>query len=438
MRSLTPIPIITMVIVALALTSHVAMAGTVTTINLTNTGVGGYTLAPLNSTTVAFYYAPVVFGVSPSLTGYYISNCQFTQAPTPQATNIAEPELVRMPNGTLALMWLRVYGKYPNVTIVLQEAVWHDGHWGSPINVTHSGVVLSYSSDGDYIYMLFGSGLESMNGLIEVATMNGAIVKTYHVPGAVSIEAYDMNGVLLLANGSMAFINLRNGAVTPISQGIVAGVIGNGEYYTYNPQSHALTIGSASVTIPGNYTGAYPIQFNNGYIIVTWGSVVSALKWVGGSLTLLANLTNPGNWGYIEADGVATGDTAVIAFLNTYNMRLYVSIIPLNGASCTPGLKGAVTTTTVAPVTATTTTTVTATKTVSNMTVVTSTATVYVNTTVTMPVNKTVTATVVHYLTVTVTARASGSSIPLVMVIIIVAIVAVVTFLVTKRHYAWL
>jgi hypothetical protein len=170
---------------------------------------------------------------------------------------------------------------------------------------------------------------------------------------------------------------------------------------------------------------------------VAWGSIVSAFKWVSGSLTLLANLTNPGNWGYLEADGVVTGDTAVIAFLNTYNMRLYVSIIPLNGASCTPGLKGAVTTTTTAPVVASATTTVTVTKTVSNMTIVTKTATVYVNTTVTVPVNKTVTATVIHYLTMTVTARASGSSVPLVMVIVIVAIVAVVTFLVTRRHYAW-
>jgi len=208
-----------------------------------------------------------------------------------------------------------------------------------------------------------------------------------------------------------------------------------GEYYTYNPQSHTLTIGGARITIPGNYTGAYPIPFDNGYIIVAWGNIVSAFKWVGGSLTPLANLTGIGNWAYIEADGVVTGGTAVIAFLNTYNMRLYVSIIPLNGESCTPGLKGAVTTT-VAPVT--TTTTVTTTVIVGNTTTVTRTATVYVNTTVTVPVNKTVTATVVHYLTVTATARVSGSSVPLVMVIVIVAIVAAVTFLVTRRHYAWL
>jgi len=241
-----------------------------------------------------------------------------------------------------------------------------------------------------------------------------------------------MSGVLLLNNGSEAFINLRNGAVTPISQGLVAGVTGNGEYYTYNPQSHTLTIGGARITIPGNYSGAYPIPFNNGYIIVAWGNVVSAFKWVGGSLTPLANLTGIGNWAYIEADGVVTGDTAVIAFLNTYNMRLYVSIIPLNGESCTPGLKGAVTTT-VAPVT--TTTTVTTTVTVGNTTTVTRTTTVYVNTTVTVPVNKTVTATVVRYLTTTVRAPASG--VPIVIVVVIVAIVAIVVFLVTRRHYAW-
>ena len=425
--------------VVLALLSHVAVAGTVATINLTNTGLGGYTLTPLNNTTVLLYYAPVTFGASPSLKGYYITNCQFTQAPTPQANNVAEPELVRMQNGTIALMWLSAYGKYPNVTIVLQESRWVNGHWTSPINITHGGVIVSYSSDGEYIYMLLGSGLESMNNMIEVTTMNGAIVKTYHVIGAVSIEAYNMSGVLLLNNGSMAFINLRNGAATPISQSLVAGVTNNGVYYTYNPQSHALTIGGLRVTIPGNYTGAYPIPFNNGYIIVAWGSVVSAFKWVSGSLTLLANLTNPGNWGYLEADGVATGGTAVIAFLNTYNMRLYASIIPLNGASCTPsGISGAVTTTTTAPVVAAATTTVTITKTVSNMTVATKTATVYVNTTVTMPVNKTVTATVVRYLTVTVAARASGSSVPLIMVIVIVAIAAAVTFLVTRRHYTWL
>ena len=440
MRSLTliqTIPITVIVAIILALASHVAVAGTVAIINLTNTGLNGYTITPLNSTTVLLYYAPVTFGVSPSLKGYYITNCQFTPAPTPQATNVAEPELVRMQNDTLALMWLRVYGKYPNVAIVLQEALWRDGHWTSPINITHSGVIVSYSSDGEYIYMLFGSGLESMNSMIEVTTMNGAIVKTYHVPGAVSIEAYDMNGVLLLANGSMAFINLRNGAVTPISQGLVAGVASNGEYYTYNPQSRILTIGSTSVTIPGNYSGAYPIPFNNGYIIVAWGNVVSAFKWVGGSLTLLANLTNPGNWGYIEADGVVTGDTAVIAFLNTYNMRLYVSIIPLNGASCTPtGISGAVTTTTVTPATAVTTVTTTVTKIVSGTTTITKTTTVYVKTTITVPVNRTVTATVVRYITTTV--RVGVSGVPLVLVIVIVAIVAAVTFLVTRRYYAWL
>jgi len=430
MRSLTPI--IPIVAVVLALVSHVAVAGNVATINLTNTGLNDYTLAPFNSTTILLYYTPVVFGASPSLTGYYIANCQFTPAPVPQATNVAEPELVRMQNGTLALMWLRVYGKYPNVTIVLQDARWVNGYWTSPVNITHGGIIISYSSDGEYIYMLLGSGLESMNGMIEVTTMNGAIVKTYHVIGAVSIEAYNMSGVLLLNNGSEAFINLRNGAVTPISQSLVAGVTGNGVYYTYNPQSHTLTIGGLRVTIPGNYTGAYPIPFNNGYIIVAWGSIVSAFKWVEGSLTLLANLTGIGNWAYLEADGVVTGGTAVIAFLDTYRMRLYVSIIPLNGASCTPsGISGAVTTT-VAPVTTTTTITV------GNTTTVTRTATVYVNTTVTVPVNRTVTATVVHYLTMTVTARASGSSVPLIMVIVIVAIVAAVTFLVTRRHYAWL
>jgi len=436
MRSLTPIPIIPIVVMAvLALASHVAMAGTVATINLTNTGLNDYTLAPLNSTTVLLYYAPVTFGVAPGLTGYYIANCQFTQAPTPQATNVAEPELVRMQNGTLSLMWLRVYGEYPNVTIVLQEAVWRGGYWTSPINITHGGVIVSYSSDGEYIYMLLGSGLESMNSMIEVATMNGAIVKTYHVIGAVSIEAYNMSGVLLLNNGSEAFINLRNGAIMPISQSLVAGVTNNGVYYTYNPQSHTLTIGSTSVTIPGNYSGAYPIPFGNGYIIVAWGSIVSAFKWVGGSLTPIANLTGMGNWEYLEVDGAVTGDTAVIAFLDTYRMRLYVSIVPLNGASCTPGLKGAVTTTTTAPVVATATTTVTATKTVSNAMTVTRTATVYVNTTVTVPVNRTVTATVVRYLTTTVRAPASG--VPIVIVVVIVAIVAIVVFLVTRRHYSW-
>jgi len=435
MRSLTPIPIMAIVVVMAVLAGHVAMA--VTTINMTNTGLGDYTLTPLNSTTVLLYYAPVTFGVAPSLKGYYITNCQFTQAPTPQATNTVEPELARLPNGTLTLMWLRVYGRFPNVTVVLQEAVWHDRHWGSPINITHSGVVLSYTSDGEYIYIDYEPtpGLNYPSTRILVTTMSGVVLKTYNIPDVVTINAYDMSGVLLLDNGSMAFINLRNGAITPISQGLVAGVTSNGEYYTYNPQSHTLTIGSVGITIPGNYSGAYPIPFNNGYIIVAWGSIVSAFKLVEGSLTLLANLTGMGNWGYLEADGVVTGDTAVIAFLNTYNMRLYVSIIPLNGASCTPGLKGAVTTTTTAPVVATATTTVTVTKTVSNATTVTKTATVYVSTTVT--VNRTITATVVHYLTVTVTARASGSSVPLVMVIVIVAIVAVVTFLVTRRHYAW-
>jgi len=434
MRSLTPIqiiPIITMVIVALALTSHVAMAGTVTTINLTNTGLGDYTLAPLNSTTILLYYTPVAFGVSPSLEGYYITNCQFTPAPTPQATNVAEPELVRLPNGTLALMWLRVYGSFPNVTIILQEAIWHNGHWTSPINITHSGVVLSYTSDGEYIYIDYQAkpGLSYQDTRILVTTMSGVVLKTYNIPDVVSINAYDMNGALLLDNGSTAFINLRNGAVTPISQNLVAGVTNNGEYYTYNPQSHVLTIGGTRITIPGNYTGAYPIPFDNGYIIMAWGNIVSAFKWIEGSLTLLANLTGTGNWAYLEVDGAVAGNTAVIAFLDTYRMRLYVSIIPLNGESCTPsGISGAVTTT-VAPVTVTTTVTV------GNTTTVTKTTTVYVNTTITVPVNRTVTATVVRYVTTTVRAPASG--VPIVIVAVIVAIVAVVVFLVTRRHYAW-
>jgi hypothetical protein len=439
MRSLTPIPImaIVAVVTVLALTGHVAVAVAVVTINLTSTGLNDYTLAPVNGTTVLLYYAPVTFGVAPGLEGYYITNCQFTQTPTPHAVNAVEPELVRMQNGTLALMWLRVYGKYPNVAIVLQEARLVDGYWTSPVNITHSGVVVSYTSDGEYIYIDYQAkpGLV-YNTQVTVATMSGVVLKTYNITGVAGIEAYDMNGVLLLNNGSMAFINLRNGAITPISQSLVAGVTSNGEYYTYNPQSHTLTIGGVRITIPGNYSGAYPIPFNNGYIIVAWGSIVSAFKWVGGSLTPIANLTGMGNWGYLEADGVVTGDTAVIAFLNTYNMRLYVSIVPLNGASCTPsGISGAVTTTTTAPVVATATTTVTVTKTVSNATTITRTATVYVNTAVTVPVNKTITTTVVRYLTTTVRAPASG--VPIVIVIVIVAIVAIVVFLVTRRHYSW-
>jgi len=433
MRNLTPIPIIVAVI--LALTSHVAIAGTVVTINLTSTGVNDYTLAPVNDTTILLYYAPVTFGASPIIEGYYINvgNCQFTQAPAPQVVNAAEPELVRLPNGSLALMWLRIYGKYPNVSILIQESVLSNGHWGSPINITHNGVIAGYTSDGEYIYIIHEPepSLSYSNTQIIITTMNGVTVKTFNIPYVAGIDAYNMTGVLLLTNGSKALINFRNGVIKP-ANGI--WVTRNGEYFSYNPYSHVVTIGSASVTIPGNYTDAYPIPFSNGYVIVAWGNVVSAFKWVGGSLTPIANLTGTGDWAYLDVNGAVTGNTAVVAFLDTYRMRLYISIVPLNGESCTPGgISGAVTTT-VAPVTATT----TVTRIVGNTTTVTRTTTVYVNRTVTVPVNRTITATAIHYLTVTVTARASGSSVPLVMVIIIVAVVAVVTFLVTRRHYAWL
>jgi len=431
MRSLTPIqtiPIITMVVV-LALASHAAVAGTVATINLTNTGVNGYTLAPVNDTTILLYYTPETFGVAPSIEGYYINvaNCQFTQAPAPQVANAAEPELARLPNGSLALMWLRVYGSYPNVSIIIQESVLNNGHWGSPINITHNGVIASYTSDGEYIYIVHEPepSLSYSNTQIIVATMNGVIVKTFNIPYVIGIDAYNMTGVLLLANGSKALINFRNGTIKSVNR---LWITRNGEYLNYNPYSHILTINGLRITIPGNYTDVYPIQFNNGYVIVAWGSIVSAFKWIEGSLTPLANLTNPGNWAYLEVNGAVTGGTAVIAFLNLYNMRLYVSIIPLNGESCTPGLKGAVTTT-VAPVTTTTTVTV------GNTTTATRTTTVYVNTTITVPVNRTVTATVVHYVTTTVRAPASG--VPIIIVAVIVAIVAVVVFLVTRRHYAW-
>jgi hypothetical protein len=434
MRSLTPIPIIPIVVMAV-LASHVAVAGSVVTINLTNTGVNDYTLAPVNDTTILFYYAPVTFGVSPIIEGYYINvgNCQFTQAPAPQVVNAAEPELVRLPNGSLALMWLRVYGKYPNVSILIQESVLSNGQWGSPINITHNGVIAGYTSDGEYIYIVHEPepSLSYSNTQVIVTTMSGAVAKAFNIPYVIGIDAYNMTGVLLLANGSKALINFMNGTIKP-ANGI--WITRNGGYFSYNPYTHVITINGLRTTIPGNYTDAYPIPFNNGYIIVAWGSVVSAFKWVGGSLTPLANLTGMGNWEYLEVDGAVTGDTAVIAFLDTYRMRLYVSIIPLNGESCTPGLKGAVTTTTTAPAT-TVTTTVTVTKTVSNATTVTRTATVYVNTTVTVPVNRTVTATVVRYLTTTVRAPASG--VPIVIVVVIVAIVAIVVFLVTRRHYAW-
>jgi len=423
MKNLTPIPIMT-VMVVLALLSHVAVAGTVVTINLTNTGVNDYTLAPVNDTTVLLYYAPVTFGIAPSLEGYYINvaNCQFTQAPAPPVANVAEPELVRLPNGSLALMWLRIYGSYPNVSIIIQESVLNNGHWGSPINITHNGVIAGYTSDGEYIYIIHEPepSLSYSNTQVIVTTMNGVIVKTFNIPYVAGIDAYNMTGVLLLTNGSMAFINFRNGTIKP-DNGI--WVTRNGEYLSYNPYSHILTVNGLRITIPGNYTDVYPIQFNNGYVIVAWGSIVSAFKWVGGSLTLLANLTGTGNWAYLEVNGVVTGDTAVIAFLDTYRMRLYISIIPLNGESCTPsGISGAVTTT-VAPVTVTTTITV------GNTTTITRTTTVYVNTTITVPVNRTVTATVVHYV--------PASGVPIIIVAVIVAIVAVVVFLVTRRHYAW-
>ena len=434
MRSLTPIPIVAVmaVVTVLALTSHVAVAVAVVTINLTSTGVNDYTLAPVNDTTILFYYAPVTFGASPIIEGYYINvgNCQFTQAPAPQVVNAAEPELVRLPNGSLALMWLRVYGRYPNVSILIQESVLSNGQWGSPINITHNGVIAGYTSDGEYIYIDHEPepSLSYSNTQVIVTTMSGAVVKAYNIPYVIGIDAYNMTGVLLLANGSKALINFRNGTIKP-ANGI--WITRNGGYFSYNPYTHVLTINGLHTTIPGNYTDAYPIPFNNGYIIVAWGSIVSAFKWVGGSLTPLANLTGMGNWEYLEVDGAVTGDTAVIAFLDTYRMRLYVSVVPLNG-ECTPsGISGAVTTT-VAPVT---TTTITTTVTVGNTTTVTRTATVYVNTTVTVPVNKTVTATVVRYLTTTVRAPASG--VPIVIVVVIVAIVAIVVFLVTRRHYAW-
>jgi hypothetical protein len=210
-------------------------------------------------------------------------------------------------------------------------------------------------------------------------------------------------------------------------------------YYIYNPQSHVLTIGNLRVTIPGGYFGAYPIPFDGGYIIIAWDNIVTAFKWVNNALTPIANLTGTGDWAFLDflgIDSVVTSTTVVVAFLNELNMRLYVSIIPLNGASCTPtGISGAVTTTTVTPVTAVTTVTTTVTKIVSGTTTITKTTTVYVKTTITVPVNRTVTATVVRYITTTVRVGASG--VPIVIVVVIVAIVAVVVFLVAGRHYTF-
>jgi len=253
----------------------------------------GFSITSYNGL-VYIYYTE---STSPAtINGLVFNGTEETNAPLPNFNDLGEasPLLVELNNGSLIMLWAGVpMGSYSlnNLTILLQASILNNNVWGPVINLTNNGDAMSYASDGNYIYLVYEPTLSLTynNTILEELTLSGNVIKSLNIPGIVGILSAN-NGLVAVQflNGTYALVNMNNGNIEFVSATDI-GFVSNSLYQFYNG---VLTISQNLTFNLPIYESAFPLSWNNGYVIIAWRpGLLSVYYWNGTELQSIANYT---------------------------------------------------------------------------------------------------------------------------------------------------
>ena len=232
----------------------------------------GFSITSYNGL-VYIYYTELQSSIA-TINGLVFNGTEEINAPLPNFNDLGEgsPELVELNNGSLMLLWGGVpIGGYSlnNLTILLQASILNNNVWGPVINLTNNGIALSYYSDGNYIYLVYEPtiSLKYNNTTLEELTISGNVIKSLNIPGISGIVSAN-NGLVIVqfVNDTYGLVNMNNGDIEFVNATDI-GFVNNSLYQFYNG---VLTINQNLTFNLPIYESAFPILWNNGYIIIAW------------------------------------------------------------------------------------------------------------------------------------------------------------------------
>jgi hypothetical protein len=260
-----------------------------------NTRFGyGFSITSYNGL-VYIYYTELKSSIA-TINGLVFNGTEEMNAPLPNFNDLGEgsPGLFELNNGSLIMLWGGVpMGGYSlnNLIILLQASILNNNVWEPVINLTNNGVALSYYSDGNYIYLVYEPTLSLTynNTILEELTLSGNVIKSLNIPGIIGIVSAN-NGLVIVqfVNSTYALVNMNNGSIEFLNA-TNAGFVGNSLYQFYNG---VLTINQNLTFNLPIYEGAFPISWNNGYIIIAWRpGLLSVYYWNDTELQPIVNYT---------------------------------------------------------------------------------------------------------------------------------------------------
>jgi hypothetical protein len=264
-----------------------------------NTRFGyGYSISSYNGLVYIYYTELMPSGVA-VVRGLVFNGTTAMNASLPVFDDLGEgsPLLVMLSNGSLMMIWGGVpMGHYGlnNLTILLQASVLHGNTWGPVVNLTTSGDVMSYASDGKYIYLVYEPKLTLTynNTILEELTPTGVVVRALSIPRVVGITGA-WNGLVIVQfiNGTYALVSMSTGVVEPINASI-AGFSSGLLYYFYNG---TLTVVNGTqrleISLP-IYSYAFPVAWSHRLVIIAWRpGLLSVFNWNGTVLQPIRNYT---------------------------------------------------------------------------------------------------------------------------------------------------
>jgi len=255
----------------------------------------GFSITSYNGL-VYIYYTEESSSGTDIINGVVFNGTEEMNAPLPNFNDLGEssPALVELNNGSLMMLWGGVpMGSYSlyNLTILLQASILNNNVWGPVINLTNNGDALSYASDGNYIYLVYEPTLSLTynNTILEELTLSGNVIKSLNIPGIAGILSAN-NGLVAVQflNGTYALVNMNNGNIEFVNATDI-GFVGNSLYQFYNG---VLTINQNLTFNLPIYESAFPISWNNGYVIIAWRpGLLSVYYWNGTELQSIVNYT---------------------------------------------------------------------------------------------------------------------------------------------------
>ena len=294
----------------------------------------GFSITSYNGL-VYIYYTELQSSIA-TINGLIFNGTEEMNASLPNFNNLGEgsPGLFELNNGSLMLLWGGVpIGGYSlnNLTILLQASILNNNVWGPVINLTNNGIALSYYSDGNYIYLVYepAISLKYNNTTLEELTLSDNVIKSLNIPSISGIVSAN-NGLVIVqfVNDTYGLVNMNNGDIEFVNATDIS-FVNNSLYQFYNG---VLTINQNLTFNLPIYESAFPILWNNGYIIIAWRpGLLSVYYWNGTELQPIINFTI--QFTIIPKATILNNDLYLEWFglnnISTVQGSIYMSIIPL-------------------------------------------------------------------------------------------------------------